>query len=253
MTTQEFFDLWGGKGVDFDGSYGFQCMDLYLEYQKDVVGCPIMGAPCAKDVWNHYPTDYFDKIPNTPAGFPQKGDIVIWGMGNYGHIAICVSADVNQITSLDQNWPWGLDYNPHPSSVIHHNYGNVLGWLRPKNIQVDLPALPAGWNSADYLAANPDVANAGVDPVWHWQHWGYKENRQLHPAPPVVVTPPVVETPPIVEEPPVVVVELKPEEPVIPVTPTITETPKVPEKKNFKWLSKLLEYLFSLFKWKGQK
>lgn len=34
-----------------------------------------------------------------------------------------------------------------------------------------------------YLAANPDVAEAGVDPLWHYLNHGIDEGRQLQPAP----------------------------------------------------------------------
>lgn len=131
MTTQEFFNQYNGKGVDFDGYYGFQCMDLAEQYNKDVVGAPRLGGNAA-DVWDHYPTDKYDKIANTPNNAPQLGDIIIWGRtvgGGFGHIAIVQTATISSFTSMDQNWPAG--------SIAHfqqHNYTSVLGWLRPKVI-----------------------------------------------------------------------------------------------------------------------
>jgi hypothetical protein len=37
------------------------------------------------------------------------------------------------------------------------------------------------FDSAAYLAANPDVAAAGVDPWMHWRDHGRYERRQLRP------------------------------------------------------------------------
>jgi hypothetical protein len=80
MTYQEFVDKWNNKGCDWDSYYGFQCMDLAHQYAHDVVGHDFAPAPAAKDVWNQSPEGY-DKIKNTPDGIPQKGDIIIWGIG----------------------------------------------------------------------------------------------------------------------------------------------------------------------------
>ena len=46
-----------------------------------------------------------------------------------------------------------------------------------------LPAMPEGFSAADYLAANPDVAAAGVDAQEHYQMFGRREKRPLKPQP----------------------------------------------------------------------
>lgn len=139
MTASEFFAKYNGKGIDFDFYYGFQCMDLWQQYNKEVFGGPHVPAPYAKDVWlkDLYPKNLYTKIPNTPTGIPQKGDVVIWSgaaNGGPGHIALFYQGDVMKFTSFDQNWPTG--------SVCHfqpHNYNYVLGWLRPR-VQQQSPA-----------------------------------------------------------------------------------------------------------------
>lgn len=128
MTTQEFFDKYNNKGIDFDGYYGFQCMDLAHQFAVEVNSQDFPAAPAAKDVWGKTIAGY-DKIANTPDGVPQKGDIIIWGtgVGAYGHIAVFDHGNQNAFTSFDQNWPL--------NSLCHyqnHNYNGVLGWLRVK-------------------------------------------------------------------------------------------------------------------------
>jgi hypothetical protein len=130
MTPDEFFAKYDGKGVDFDGYYGFQCMDLYRQFVKEVLEFPQSpSVNGAVNVWDTYLKDKFDKIENSPTNCPIKGDIVIWsqGVGQYGHIAICKDGDSNKFTSFDQNWPVGSLCHFQP-----HNYTNVLGWLRAK-------------------------------------------------------------------------------------------------------------------------
>jgi hypothetical protein len=129
MTYEEFVNKYNGKGIDFDGYYGFQCMDLAHQYAVEVVGKDFAPAPAAKDVWAQNPEGY-DKISNTPDNAPQKGDIIIWGVGvgPFGHIAICDDATELSFISFDQNWPI--------NSLCHlqnHNYNGVLGWFHPQS------------------------------------------------------------------------------------------------------------------------
>lgn len=148
MTYQEFFNKWNGKGINFDLYYGNQCMDLYQQYNKEVVGANIsIPADPAYKVWyeNKYPLNYYIKVLNTPDAIPQKGDVIIWKPtlnGGFGHIAVCDTADLYKFTSFDQNFPSQGYYDSNGNfigtGVAHlqnHNYDNVYGWLHPKNFQ----------------------------------------------------------------------------------------------------------------------
>lgn len=141
MSAQDFFDKYNGIGLDYDGSYGNQCMDLALYYNQEVVGAPRLIGNAA-DVWDTYPQDYYDRIVNTPDGVPNLGDVMIWGrgVGPDGHIAVFQEGDPNQFTSQDINWPvqgyYDKDGNFIGTGVCHfqpHSYNGVIGWLRPKS------------------------------------------------------------------------------------------------------------------------
>jgi hypothetical protein len=137
MIFDDFIVKWNTKGIDFDGVYGEQCMDLMHQYVVEVCGLTdgrILAAPAAKDVYINFPTilgnEHFDRIENTPTGVPQKGDIMFWGtaIGQYGHVAIFESGDANTFKSFDQNW------NAHKyCETVTHSYNGVLGWLRFKS------------------------------------------------------------------------------------------------------------------------
>lgn len=136
MNLHEFIEKYVGKKVDWDGAYGGQCVDLFRQYVHDVLELSQpKGVVGAADFWSNYESDpilnqNFEKIPNTPDFIPEAGDVVLWtrraGDG-YGHVAIYIEGDINQFTSLDQNWPT-------LSKVTRtiHNYNNVYGVLRPK-------------------------------------------------------------------------------------------------------------------------
>ena len=136
----EFFKKYNNQGIDYDGYYGFQCMDLYQQYNKDVIGAPHIPDN-ASGVWTSYPKDFYEKVENTPNNFPLKGDVVIWNNnvgGGFGHIAVATGNETGStmFESFDQNWP--------PGTKCHyqrHVFTNVIGWLRPKDdiITEDMP------------------------------------------------------------------------------------------------------------------
>ena len=79
MTLDQFITKYHSKQIDYDGFFGFQCMDLYRQYVKEVLGFPqSVPVPGAADVWLNFRDDYFDRIVNTPEAMPQRGDVIIW-------------------------------------------------------------------------------------------------------------------------------------------------------------------------------
>lgn len=167
MTLNEFIDKWNGKGIDFDGQFSTQCVDLARQYWKEVIGLKSQprGVAGAKDFWTNYESDSnlhnnFDKISNTADNYPMPYDIVIWGAsyGPYGHIAVATKGDKNKFSTFSQNDP------PGKLSVLkdYTSYKGVLGWLRPKTPPQPLPNEPEScleWKKvSDYLSAdfNPD-------------------------------------------------------------------------------------------------
>jgi len=136
MRLDDFINKWDGRGIDYDNYYGDQCMDLMHQYISEVLGLPdgrILQAPAAKDVYlnfdNIFGREYFEKVPNTPEGVPQPGDIVLWGtgLGPYGHVAIFIDGNASTFNSFDQNFPIGSKCH-----IQSHTYKGVLGWLHPK-------------------------------------------------------------------------------------------------------------------------
>lgn len=137
MYIDDFFRKYDGKAIDRDGAYGAQCMDLYNEFQQEVMGVKPKGAAYAKLVWDTYDTSHFTKIVNTPDFVPQLGDIAVWtadkSNNSLGHIGICTGkGDINSFESFDQNW----EYKQYCRFVWHNYYGGFAGVLRPKVGQI---------------------------------------------------------------------------------------------------------------------
>lgn len=144
-----------GNSIDMDGKYGAQCVDLMHAYLNTALGLtyPDVFTGNAYPIYNaaaSATTKYsnlfaanvkFTKIANTPTGVPVKGDIIFWKpvkTGDPGHVAIFISGDQNNFTSLDQNWVNSSD-NGSPAAIVSHGYtgptsaglSGVAGWLHP--------------------------------------------------------------------------------------------------------------------------
>ena len=137
ITIDQFITKWTGIGIDTDGAFGYQCMDLMHQYCVEVLGLSdlrILAQPNAKSVWTNFSNvfghELFDKIANTPMGVPLKGDIMLYDWGTDGHVDVFVQGDVNSFRSFSQNFPTGSKSNV----VNHPNYGGVYGWLRLKAV-----------------------------------------------------------------------------------------------------------------------
>jgi hypothetical protein len=131
MTLDDFITKYNGRGIDYDGAYGFQCVDLWRQYVKEVLGFPqSKPIPGAKDVWDTYLPEYYERISNTPTGVPKVGDIMIWGSayGPYGHIAVVTGANEKTFSCFSQNDPVGKLCGVKQ----YRSYKGVLGWLHPK-------------------------------------------------------------------------------------------------------------------------
>lgn len=119
-------------GVDTDGYYGKQCMDLYNYYCNNVLGLQKVGADYAKEILNNPNImNNVERINNYLEFVPQKGDIAVWTGGQYGHVAICLGeGDINSFKTIDQNWK-----GTRQLTEEWHNYlylGPIV-FLRPKN------------------------------------------------------------------------------------------------------------------------
>lgn len=141
MTLDGFVNRWENdpKGIDFDGAFSTQCMDLYRAYVRDVLGYPqsppVVGA---KDVWDTYLKTHYTRVANTSDGVPPRGSVMIWSgkYGPFGHIAIVLEADKNSFTAFSQNDPLGAKCIKKV-----YNYNNVLGWLIPNSLNEPDPIM----------------------------------------------------------------------------------------------------------------
>lgn len=134
------FDKWVkenlGKGIDYDGTYGVQCVDLVKHYIKNVLGVTPQSIGNAIEYYNkrktsEYLTKNFKWIDNTPEFIPKKGDLCVFtSKSGNGHISVATGeGTTSYFYSYDQNFPKAKH---EPMTKIKHSYTSFLGVLRPK-------------------------------------------------------------------------------------------------------------------------
>lgn len=84
-----------GSGIDFDGAYGNQCVDLIKAYY-DYLGEAAPRGNANTYSYNALP-DGWQRIEGAT---PQPGDILVYTGGAYGHVAIYTGDN----ESYHQNW-----------------------------------------------------------------------------------------------------------------------------------------------------
>lgn len=137
MTFDEWVKKYSGKAIDYDGTYGVQCVDLVKHYVKNVLGISPQSIGNAIEYYNKrnkvaYLKDNFRWHNNTPDFIPKKGDICVFtSKSGNGHVSIATGeGTTSYFYSYDQNYPKALH---EPMTKIKHSYNSFLGVLRPKS------------------------------------------------------------------------------------------------------------------------
>ncbi|WP_323708708.1 SH3 domain-containing protein [Mammaliicoccus sciuri] len=146
LTKNEFVKFLNGtigKQYDFDGWYGFQCFDYANIGWQQLFGHALKGNG-AIDIPTHNNFDNEATVyENTKSFKAERGDMVVfnanYGQG-YGHVAWVISATLNDITVLEQNWEgggWndGIERGGKGWETVtkrKHAYDFPMWFIRPK-------------------------------------------------------------------------------------------------------------------------
>lgn len=137
MTFEKWVKQNIGRGIDYDGAYGVQCVDLAKHYIKNVLGVTPQSIGNAIEYYNkrktsEYLTKNFKWIDNTAEFIPKKGDLCVFtSRSGHGHISVATGeGTTSYFYSYDQNFPKAKH---EPMTLIKHSYNSFLGVLRPLN------------------------------------------------------------------------------------------------------------------------
>lgn len=133
ITLDDFIKNYEGKQIDFDKAFGSQCVDVFRQYCREVLGIKehTGSVEGAKDLFLNFDKmslmqKYFEKVYTA-----RKGDIVIYNKtssNKYGHVAIVIYATRKTLVVFEQN---GFDQSKG-SYITIRTFDNVLGFLRGK-------------------------------------------------------------------------------------------------------------------------
>lgn len=124
-----FLDVYRQR-ITATGGLGGTCVDLANEYLDRCYNLPHVWANAVD--WQHVHLPGWGWTENTPRNFPPLDSLVVWGpaasvgIGDYGHIAIAIAADLTFAITFDQNWPEGSG-----CVYVEHTYDGVIGWHTP--------------------------------------------------------------------------------------------------------------------------
>lgn len=160
--VNDFVRLNLNKPIDFDGSYGAECVDLFREYCKFLNFSKTESVGGASELFTGYESrlllmNQFKRYPMSSimqGDFPRVGDCIIWDKApTYGHVGVCLSADEDILLVFEQ---MGYSKDDTIKNVSERNkflspaemklnqahvwaypgYAGVLGWLRPKGVWI---------------------------------------------------------------------------------------------------------------------
>lgn len=128
-------------GIDNDGYYGMQCMDLYNYYCIKVLGTEKGETGCSyakQIVTTENNTRFFDVYKNTPDFIPEAGDVFVITGGKYGHVGIVTErGTLHEFKTLEQNKNGTRQLT---REVRGYSVNGELYFLRPKN-RANLPQM----------------------------------------------------------------------------------------------------------------
>jgi hypothetical protein len=93
--------------------------------------------------------------------------------------AVVAAIELNQAAETESSPP--IDYITY--GALEHGSAGLVFWKRkalffPHHTEIVRTALPPDFNEEEYLSLNPDVAQIGDVPAWHYQHHGAREGRK---------------------------------------------------------------------------
>ncbi|QBX23739.1 lysin [Streptococcus phage Javan146] len=126
-----------GVGVNYDGAYGTQCVDLPFWICGKFFGRPINGN--AIDLLNSAKSSGYQVIYCSPGVYPKAGDIfvmhsVAYNGIDYGHTGLVIEdSNGSSMKTIEQNIDGNADalINGAPARYNTRNFSNMVGWIRP--------------------------------------------------------------------------------------------------------------------------
>ncbi len=130
------------QGLDFDGAYGSQCVDLIYDYTYNIFHKgEVRGAYRRSinggnggEIYATASSKYYQKIPYKAGVRAQRGDIVVYSKGYYGHSAVVEFADKDGFDVITINGSRGryVRRQRYNNNSGYYQTCHLVGLLRPR-------------------------------------------------------------------------------------------------------------------------
>lgn len=121
-----------GKGYDYDGVYGCQCVDLAKFYIDKVLEATPQSIGDAKEYWKKRNQAYIKSLFKAVKGnAAARGDVFVRDSGasdKHGHIGMVLSVDKDGFAAIEQNAG-----NCGTVKHLYHRFASDIHFLRPLN------------------------------------------------------------------------------------------------------------------------
>ncbi|MGT2923892.1 CHAP domain-containing protein [Streptococcus caviae] len=132
-----------GVGVDYDGQYGTQCVDLVNWVFGKFFGRPLSGN--AINLLDSAKQNGYTVIYKSSGVAPKAGDVFVMnsiiGGVNYGHTGLVIEdSNSSNMKTVEQNVDGNADalYVGGPARYRTRSLTDVIGWIRPKYEDADI-------------------------------------------------------------------------------------------------------------------
>lgn len=131
-------------GVNYDGAYGMQCVDVPFWICGNFFGKPISGN--AINLLDSAKSVGYQVIYYSAGVYPKAGDIfvmhsVAYNGIDYGHTGLVITdSNGSTISTIEQNIDGNADalINGAPARYNTRSFNNIVGWIRPPYEEVEI-------------------------------------------------------------------------------------------------------------------
>lgn len=143
MTFDDYKKKWVGKRIDYDGAYGFQCVDQARHFTEQVHGVKIKAfggsARNGRQTWEPFLWLPYVRVRYDWMEIPPRWAIIFFKptkQNPYGHVAVTWKCSNKELWVIEQNakqwdwdWQWGDEITirsyPYKWAVVW----DCVGWF----------------------------------------------------------------------------------------------------------------------------
>lgn len=177
--------------------YQFQCVEYVNRFYVKTLGWKNMrGTGNGRDYFKKASYNGLEAYSNKNNISPQPDDLLAFGGGNYGHVAIVTEVGNNYINIIEQNWSSSSATRRLPMEIKNGKYTvsansstyYIQGWLRKSGHTSDSSSdrdssssSSSDTNNSDTSSSSKNTPSSPPTPAFSLNHIGWLDAHSNHP------------------------------------------------------------------------